>query len=470
MANSGSRRNRPERTVHVKNTALTSSATVLDQFGLPLWLYIPWRIVLWNLHHWFIFAIAATFLLLGKWWSLAILFSVPFFLVLYMRAANHATRPFAILRATWLLVQIKRHWRRACEKAQIDDEGKPPRLLGIRHHHPPHIRNQRGTAIEFLVSLQRVGLTTEHLEQNKDYLAASLGARRVRVIRVNPFTARVIMEFDRRIQGPKINAGADRAHQLPRIELDVDVWLELETSLLVVGESGTGKSNLTWYILNHLNRLQIPYRLFVLDPKKVELNELVDSPYIEAYADDVEDLDVVVEKFYSSMMDTYRRMKKQKLRRVPIGSEFPLNLLLIDELLLCDQAQQGTQSHLAKTLISGRAAGHIVIANSQLGQVDAISRIRDLFPDQRVCFHVTSPDLVNAVLGPKSEERGAKCVEIEEAGVGYIYTNFTGGFSRFQLPFMIDVEAIARGEFWQLSQTTQPKRKFRNTKNDKGAA
>jgi energy-coupling factor transporter ATP-binding protein EcfA2 len=417
------------------------------------------------IHHWIFWSAVVIGILVGKWWSVAILITLPLTLILYVKLNNVSQSWVSVLRATWRFWRIRHSWRWACEKAQLDDEGKPPRLLGISHHYPPHIANDKGTALQFMVSLQRVGLTVQHLEENKEYLASSLNARRIRVIKVNPALARVIFEFDKRLRGPKINAGADRANQLPRIQLDIDVWLELETSLLVVGESGTGKSNLTWYILNHLNGLHIPYRLFVLDPKKVELAETVDSPYIQAYADDIDDLDGVVEKFYLSMMDTYARMKKEKLRRVPIGHLFPLNILLIDELLLCDQAQQGTSSHLAKTLISGRAAGHIVIANSQLGQVDAISRIRDLFPDQRVCFHVTSPDLVNAVLGPRSEERGAKCVDIEEAGVGYIYTQFTGGFARFQLPFMVDVEAIARGEFWQLKTTNSTTKTLRSPKN-----
>src|SRR4249919_3266502 len=462
-----SRRNRPERTVHVRNTALTSSARVLDNFGLPLWLYIVWRWIRYGIRHWFITALIIAFLILGRWWALVVLLSVPFFLILYMRLANRTSSPMAILRATWLLLLIRHRWSKACEKAQIDDEGKPPRLLGLIHHHPPLIKNERGSTLEFRVNLQRVGLTTEHLDTNKDYLASSLGARRVRVIRVNPFSARTIIEFDKRLRGPRINSSAGQDLLLPRIELDTDVWLELETSLLVVGESNTGKSNLTWFILNELNRIQIPYRLFVLDPKKVELADLVDSPYIQAYADDISDIDGVIEKFYNSMMDTYARMKTFKgMRRAPLGYTWPLNILIIDELLLCDQSQKGVDTHLGKILIAGRAAGHIVIANSQLGQVDAISRIRDLFPDQRVCFHVTSPDLVNAVLGPRSEERGAKCVDIEEAGVGYIYTQFTGGFARFQLPFMIDVAAIAAGRYWQLVRTTKSKRRSRNTKDE----
>jgi hypothetical protein len=471
-----SRRNRPERTVHVKNTALTSSATVLDQFGLPLWLYIPWRCILWFKRHWFLFALVATFLFLGRWWFLAILIFAPLCLVLYMKAMNPSRRLTAVLRASWLLLRIRRRWRWACEKAFLDDGGKAPHLLGGIRHRPPIIHNDRGTSLEFLIRLQRVGLTVTQIEENRDYLVGSLGARKARVIRVDPSTARVIFEFGHRQPSNPIAAGTPTDHILPRVELDEGVWLELETSILVVGESGMGKSNLTWFVLNELNRLRIPRRLYVCDPKKVELAELIDSPDIECYADDITDMDYCIDRFYNDMMDTFYRMKAKKLRRAPIGPEWPLHILIVDELLLCDQARKGVDSNLAKVLTAGRAAGFFVIADSQLGQVDALSRIRDLFP-QRICMRVTSGDLVNAVLGPKSDERGAKCTEITEKGVGYIFTEFAGSFARFQLPFMVDVEAIAAGQYWEQVSTTKPRRRpttrkktSQTTKGQKGAA
>jgi S-DNA-T family DNA segregation ATPase FtsK/SpoIIIE len=241
--------------------------------------------------------------------------------------------------------------------------------------------------------------------------------------------------------------------QLPRAELDQDVLLELDTSILVVGESGTGKSNLTWDILNELNKNEISYRLFVIDPKKVELAELVDSPHTVAYSDTPSTIDAVIEKFYDAMMDTFeRKMKPYGIRRVEISPDNPLGILLIDELLLCKQANKGIDTHLGEILSAGRAAGYIVIANSQLGQVDALSRLRDLFP-QRVCMAVKSGDLTNAVLGPNAENRGARCTEITEKGVGYIFTDFTGGFQRFKLPFIADVRKVAMGGVYE-----EPKR------------
>jgi len=447
-------RKRPSRTVHVPRTAVTSSARVLDLFAMPPWLFILFRFVITCFKHWYIAAVIAAYFLLGPKTSIAILLLCPLLLTAYVWAFNRHHGPAAILRATWHLMRTRMRWKWACQKAGINDEGKVPRLFGLAHHHPPKIMNDRGTALEFVLNLGRVGITVEHLEDAKDYIAAALSARRTRIIRLTPGVARLNIEWEKNIRRSPTGKAADDLI-LPRVELDQDVFLELETSVLVVGLSGTGKSNLTWFVLNKLNELRTPYRLYVIDPKKVELAELMDSPHIVAYADDITEIDGVIETFYDDMMRTFERMKPLHLRRAPLGPDWPLHLLIIDEILLCEQARKGVDTHLAKIMTAGRAAGFIVLADSQLGQVDALSRLRDLFP-QRICMKVASKELTNAVLGPNCEERGARCTEISEIGVGYIWTDFSGSFMRFGLPYIEGIETVAAGNVW-----TPPKRSSR---------
>jgi hypothetical protein len=428
----------------------------MDLFAMPIWLYIPYRWLIWCCRHWYIVAIIAAWLILGWKTSITILLFFPALLFLYLWAFNHHHHFMAIFRATRLLIITRMKWKRACERAEINDERKVPRLFGVLHHHPPRIMNERGTALEFVIDLQRVGMTIEHLEESKDYICATLRARRARVVRITPGIGRFLIEWERHIGRSIVSKSANDVI-LPRVELDRDVFVELETSILVVGLSGTGKSNLTWFILNKLNELSIAYRLYVIDPKKVELAELMDSPSIVAYADDISEIDGVIETFYDEMMSTFERMKPLHLRRAPIGPDWPLHLLIIDEILLCDQARKGVDTHLAKVMTAGRAAGFIVIADSQLGQVDALSRLRDLFP-QRICMKVASKELTNAVLGPNCEERGARCTEISEVGVGYIWTDFAGAFMRFGLPYIQGVEKVARGEVWTSPRATRRRR------------
>ena len=443
-----SKRSKPERTVHVPRTAIGSGAHVLDLFPLPPWLWLCIRAIQGVFRHWYVWGIILAYFLIGVKTSLAILILCPLVLYVYVYGFNRHHDPMAVLRATIRLIRVRRRWKFACKKAEINDGKRCPRLFGLWPHRPPRITNERGTSMDFWIDLGRVGLIVEHLEENKDYLAAALGARRSRIIRLSPSLGRVNFEWERTGRRPSIKSKNADDVLLPRVELDTDVMLELETSLLIVGMSGTGKSNAAWYILNQLNKIGIPYRIYAVDPKKVELAELVDSPHIVAYADDLQDIDGVIDKFYDDMMATYSRAKKQHLRRAPLGPDWPLNLLIVDELLMCDQARKGMESNFAKVLIGGRAMGFVVIAESQLSQVDAISRIRDLFP-QRICMKVHSQDMTDAVLGPSSYDKGARCTDITEVGVGYIFTEFAGAFMRFSMPEMKDVAAIAAGKYWE---------------------
>lgn len=361
--------------------------------------------------------------------------------VVWWHNRTRPVRAIVVGTARWAVARLR--WKRACEVAELTDGPRKPRL-GV-----PTIADDRGNALQFRLNLQRIGLVVNDLEGSKDYLVSALGARRSRIYRVMPGVANLTIEWERNLSRSSVaNPKNDiNSSQLPRVELDQDVLIELDTSILVVGESGSGKSNLSWFILNEFNRNAIPYRLFVVDPKKVELAELLDSPNTRAYADDSRSADEVIAKFHQSMMDTFEAMKATKTRRVLITEANPLNVLLIDEVLLCKAFREGLDGPLGEILSAGRAAGYIVVANSQLGQVDAISRLRDLFP-QRICLAVKSSDLVSAVLGPSAEARGARCTEITQKGVGYIYTDHSGSFQRFHPPFISDIAAVARGEYW----------------------
>lgn len=448
MAKHSGSKGKSRRMTNIPLTAVGSGARVMDLFPLPMWLFVVCRTIWWTTKHWWV-VLCTVLLWFSPWQYFAIAFTaLPLVIYTWVYWYNRKRHPLSVARAAAHLARTRLMWARACEAAELNNGPRRPRLTSLLR--PPRIANERGSAIEFTLNLARVGLTVKDLEDNKDYIAAALDARRSRVHRLTPGIARLTLEWEKRLRRSAVANPLNQINttQLPRVELDQDVQLELDTSLLVVGESGSGKSNLTWHMINELNKYAIPYRLYVIDPKKVELAELVDSPYTVSYSDTPSTIDGVIEKFYDAMMNTFeKKMKPYGIRRIEISRENPLNILIIDELLLCKAARQGVDGHLGEILSAGRAAGYICIADSQLGQVDALSRLRDLFP-QRVCMAVKSGDLTNAVLGPNAEARGARCTEITERGVGYVYTDFTGSFQRFKPPFIEDVKPVAAGGVW----------------------
>lgn len=439
----------PTRTHKVPLTAPSSGAKLLDLIELPLPVFIGWRTLRFFIKRWWITLILAAFLYFPWWFAIVSIAIYPTMLFMFMWYHNTGHRVGAVYRATLHYARARIGWRTACESAEINLGHHRPHLGSLRY--PPKIANKNGTALTFRINMKRVGLRVNDLEENRDYVAASLGARRTRVIRLTPGIATLTLEWEKNLEHSIVANPSNQINttQLPRIELDQDVMVELDTSILVVGESGSGKSNLTWNILNALNENNVPHRDYVLDPKKVELAELMDGRYTVQYADNQDDFQRVIEQFHKDMLATFARMKRDGIRRIQLSDENPLNILIIDEMLLLRAAKDGIDGPLGEILSAGRAAGYIVIANSQLGQVDAISRLRDLFP-QRVCMAVKSDDLVNAVLGPKAFEKGARCTEITEKGVGYIYTEFAGAFQRFKPPYVDDrgIKEIAMGQVW----------------------
>ena len=442
------KRSGPRRMTSIPITAIGSGAKVSDLIPMPIPVFVIVRTLRWLVKHWWISLIVFAYFFMD--WRYVVLFvlSLPVLIFAYVYLNNRHHSPRAVVRASLRLARVRLSWRRACEAADLNDGLRIPRLIGWKR--PPRIVNDQGTALEFTLNLARVSKTVRDIEDGKDYVAATLDARRTRVHRLTPGIARFTIEWEKRLHRSAVANPRDQIHatQLPRIELDQDVLLELDTSLLVVGESGSGKSNLTWYVFNELNKNGINYRVYAIDPKKVELAELVDGKYTIAYSDAPSTTDSVIDRFYSDMMATFDRMKASGIRRIELNEQNPLNILVIDELLLCKAARLGIDGPLGEILSAGRAAGYICLANSQLGQVDAISRLRDLFP-QRVCMAVKSADLTNAVLGPNAESRGARCTEITEKGVGYVFTDFTGSFQRFKPPFIEDVSIVAQGGVWE---------------------
>lgn len=456
------------RVTSVPLTAIGSGARTADLFPIPIWLFLSGRFVLWCIKHWYLAGIIY-FITWEDSWLYALVFGFIGFLIpfVYMWANNKNRSLPAIVMATRYYLLARRRWRRACTKAELNDGPKCPSLASIWpwNWQPPKIMNDHGTALRFRLDVSRTGVTVTDVEDGREHLTGTLKARRARVIKVRPGVCQLIMEWDADINRSAIANPKDRivSTQLPMAELSENVYLELDTSVLVVGESGSGKSNLTWNILNRLNEFDIPYRLYVIDPKKVELAELAEGKYTVKYTDDNMRIPQVIEEFYKSMMDTFKRMKMDGVRQIELNEQNPLRILVIDELLMCGEEVKGdvTRTKLGQILISGRAAGHIVIGNSQLGQIDVLGRVRDLFP-QRVCMAVKSADLTNAVLGPKAEDRGARCTEITEKGVGYIFTDFTGSFVRFKPALITDIRGVSDGRFVTPEPEIKPRIPIRN--------
>ena len=361
-----------------------------------------------------------------------------------------------LLRGMRKVRQVKKQWKLACQSADLAIKGKNARIR-TPHLSRLQIVSPNGLAVQGLVDMGTVGSTSKHLEDKLEIILASVNAISGRVERISPAKARITIEWERR--QPLTTTGtlrpeddSDEAIDISPYYIDLDnardgmATISLTKSLLVGGESESGKSNLMWHLISEMNAFGIPYRLTVVDPAGgVELNDLEHSPFTRRYIDRAYDVQRVVDSYHYDMNQRLEWMKKHRIRTHNPSPSRPLEILVIDELLLCkDQLKDGALSPLGEVLSVGRKARFIVWGCSQLGQKESIGAIRDLFT-QRICLRTRTQETTDAVLGTGSTHDGARCHRITRPGEGYVFTDTTGTYTKFFAPLVVETASVAAG-------------------------
>ena len=302
--------------------------------------------------------------------------------------------------------------------------------------------------------------TVRDLISNVHLLTSLLRVHKIRVERLNEGMADITVTFSN--PNPNLRSSptpVTYANRSPHLQssatISVNVDLEqlpiyldeshrasivLNKSILIGGESGSGKSNLVWHLLDTLNQHTpiIHYRLHVIDPAGgVELNDLQGALVTHQYVDRGKKANEVIRAFHKSMEERLSLMKQRGVKRHFPTKDEPLEICIIDELLLVKAALQAddVSSPMGETLAVGRKALHIVIGCSQLGQKDAVGAIRDLFP-QRICLRTRTREATDTVLGSGATSAGAACHMITAPGEGYVYTDTSEGYENVKAPFI----------------------------------
>jgi len=350
--------------------------------------------------------------------------------------------------------RLRKGWAKGTSAADLTIPGSGRKIL-VPKLTQIAIASETGSEVTALVDMATVGATARDLERKIETVTASLHAYSTKVERQTPALARITVSFDPPPRPTYNNDPHSNDNQLLDLEqfpiyLDPttqDAAILLTKSLMIGGESESGKSNLVWYILSQLNHHNIPYRLWVIDPAGgVELNDLESSPRTRQYVDRAKDIPALVDRFRESMDRRLQVMKSRGQRRhFPTIAE-PVEICLIDELLLCKtQLKDGdAASPLGEVLTVGRKALHIVIGCSQLGEKAVIGQIRDLFP-QRICLRTRSQDITDAVLGSNATVDGAVCHRITQRGEGYVFTDTSQMFEKFHAPLVRETLSVAQG-------------------------
>jgi hypothetical protein len=272
---------------------------------------------------------------------------------------------------------------------------------------------------------------------------------------VDPFPARPIRldELPPPSSPGRVVVGMDEEHR----GLEKSFYLPS----LIVGAPGSGKSTEVWTTLRALRLAGIPFRLRVFDPKGgLELGDLREAAF--RYESLPSRWPRFLEQACEALRVRQEIMARKGIRKAEVSDEFPLDLMLIDELVTVLAFSRGQE---AKVRVWGqemsakeaftvylsqiRASLGSVIALSQLGEKQVLGPARAMFA-YTSCLRVgpTEKELVDILLG-QGAHNAYPAHELDPsdpnmAGRGWVRTK--EGVIAYRAAFMTDAERAAEAK------------------------
>lgn len=322
----------------------------------------------------------------------------------------------------------------------------------------PKLVRVRPTPLGVAVTVDagRVSASASDVRGKADKLRAGFRCRDVKVKDMGGGTHLWNINFDdpfrRPIRVSELPTSNKPLHACTGLDEDGQpVEKDLRLPNLVVGAMGAGKSSEVWTMLHALQEAGVPHRVRNFDPKGgQEFAELEHAAYY--YERNPTRWPQFLGHAHRALSARQAALRQRKLRKNEFTDEFPLDVMVIDELLTALAMSRGS----AKVEVEGvkipasdaflvylsnaRSAGFTVVACSQLSQKSTIGDIRDLFPYVTL-LRVTSDDIVNTVLGAgASKAYPAHEIPAEEssAGIGYMVTK--RGVVKYRAAYLTDRE------------------------------
>lgn len=450
---------------------LGSGVTLREMVQFPPWLIFLYRLILifcsgllWCVRHWVVCSAVVLGLwwwLWSGWWQLGVLgvLLVPagfwFGRVALLLQVSEATSVRAVLRGLRRCSHVRRLWQPTLFQLNVTARGDGESVPPLENMLPTD------TGVVATVVTGAVALNSVKLVKFEPELASGLFCDRVTVRSLTPSLASVRFEWGQHLRqvyrlGDLPGGEPVSADKPAKIRFGVRAdgsaaSIVSNLSTLIGGASGAGKSSTMWSVIAGYMET-VPVRLRIIDPSGVEFAELgrqLGKGLVHDYVAD-ENLPGArkLADFWEDLTEAFnRRMvavnQSGDRWHVPTDKE-PLDILIIDEILpLAAQLRKESTDHIVgRICYLGRKAGFVVIAASQAAQVDAIGRIRDLFP-QRICHRTMSRYLTDAFLGEGAESDGARCSQLDaehDQGVSYMAAEGVRGYTALRSAWVPDTE------------------------------
>jgi predicted GIY-YIG superfamily endonuclease len=456
----------PSAVRQVRYRTIGSRTTLTDEMAVPAPLYHGGRGVRWLWRHkLFTGSVAAVWYLWLRLGSLAealVLFGVlaagglTVWVLLSRRRAEGASGEFSMREAIAVKRQkatLEKQWGLACKTAGLlgPDSGSAPALR--------QVKATGGGTLTASVSSGQIGVPVPSIQKRTVELAEVIGCREVVVTQTGPGVATLTFHWRDalgRVLPLRDLPIAPKGQIAYGIRQDGGpATLKMNLSVLIGGLTEFGKSNTIHALIADLIRQGIPTRLYISDPKGgmelreygLHLGERNGCLEVRRYEKTAAGSEQMIADAAKAMAARTSQFEAEGRRSWEPTERDPLVVVVCDELLELDKTMKaGAGSDLAQIVRLGRAVGYTAWICSQVGQMDAVGRLRNFIPQR---FSVATRDraTTDTFLGDGASSAGALCHELRDKGVGYALNNSDRTPMKVRVAFVpdADLKAIAAG-------------------------
>jgi energy-coupling factor transporter ATP-binding protein EcfA2 len=226
-------------------------------------------------------------------------------------------------------------------------------------------------------------------------------------------------------------------------------------SVLVVGETGSGKSKCVWNMFADILRDGKPTELSIIDPKRTELavfkplvGKRVGNVLIRDYKRTPDEAVALFAKFAAEMKERQDANEARGIRQLVEPTEDnPARYVWADELNELQKAYKTIDAPMVTVLSSGRASLDWVVAAVQVAKVSNLGEARDQFPIN-ASFRTKTRENTKAALALEGDDI-PPCHRIPRSspGVGW-YVNEDGEVRKFRTAHVTDkqLDDLAKGK------------------------
>jgi len=314
---------------------------------------------------------------------------------------------------------IETAWRRSCIALGFSWQDEKQNVL------VPALRRLHGRSGYWRATITPVGdlVTLDKLSKHADDFAVMLGVASVSFLwtvnaEISIVAASVnipVVEVPA-VVVPHVVSPVELLSAVP-VAVDMDgqpfKLSVIDNHILLCGESGGGKSSWIWSLVVGLApavRAGV-VKLWGVDPKQLEL--AIAPAWWDRYACNQGEMTNLIAEFEQEMRARNGSLAG-KMRKFRPSEEFPLNVLIVDELADLITGVEKKESEKVNRLLTnilrqGRAAGYVVIGATQSPLKEAVP-CRDDFIT-KVGLRMRS-SLVDILMGTGAKEAGCRCWEI----------------------------------------------------------